>query len=175
MLPKRGTIDKNLSSTINKILIDKLSTRSFLWIDTWQDLELDKCIQMKERFRSLAQHAIASGGPWAEVVTNLSEERKRFYLIATQLDPPQNVLVLWQQILPLIWKDEGNGFPLMEFKIFYIQHTQGEVNHEDGPVHRPSALDDLLGVVGHQWMSTSMSTSIDVLLTPSCLHSRVGI
>ena len=34
----------------------------------------------------------------------------------------------------------------MEFQSFYIQHTQGEVNHEDGPVHQPSSLDDLLGV-----------------------------
>jgi hypothetical protein len=43
----------------------------------------------------------------------------------------------------------------MEFKRFYIQHTPGEVNHEDGPVHEPSALNDLLGVsVAHQWMST---------------------
>jgi hypothetical protein len=26
----------------------------------------------------------------------------------------------------------------MEFKSFYIQHTQGKVNHEDGQVPKPS-------------------------------------
>jgi hypothetical protein len=41
----------------------------------------------------------------------------------------------------------------MEFKSFYIQHTQGQVNHEYGQVPKPSALDDLLGV---------SSTSMDV-------------
>jgi hypothetical protein len=40
----------------------------------------------------------------------------------------------------------------MEFKSFYFQHTQGEVNPEDGQVPKPSALDDLLGV-----SSTSMN------------------
>jgi hypothetical protein len=34
----------------------------------------------------------------------------------------------------------------MEFKIFYIHHTQGKVNHEDGQFPKPSDLDDLLGV-----------------------------
>ncbi len=34
----------------------------------------------------------------------------------------------------------------MEFESFYIQHTHGEVNHEDGQVPKPSAWDDIFGV-----------------------------
>jgi hypothetical protein len=41
----------------------------------------------------------------------------------------------------------------MEFESFVMEPTQGEVNHEDGQVPKPSVLDDLLGV---------SSTSMDV-------------
>jgi hypothetical protein len=34
----------------------------------------------------------------------------------------------------------------MEFDSFYMEPTQGEVNHADGQVPKPSVLDDLLGV-----------------------------
>jgi hypothetical protein len=52
----------------------------------------------------------------------------------------------------------------MEFKSFYIQHTHGEVNHEDGQVPKPSALDDLLGVSG---------TSMDV--DPSSVNGETEL
>ena len=42
----------------------------------------------------------------------------------------------------------------MEFESFYMEPTQGQVNHADGQVPKPSVLDDLLGV---------SSTSMDVL------------
>ena len=58
----------------------------------------------------------------------------------------------------------------MEFQSFYIRHTQGEVNHEDGRVHEPSDLDDLLGV---------SNTSMDVLChwgdRPKCLHASAAV
>ena len=34
----------------------------------------------------------------------------------------------------------------MEFKSFYMEHTQGEVNDAEAQVPKPSVLDDLLGV-----------------------------
>ena len=34
----------------------------------------------------------------------------------------------------------------MEFKCFYMDHTQGEVNDTEVQVPQPSVLDDLLGV-----------------------------
>ena len=34
----------------------------------------------------------------------------------------------------------------MEFENFYMEPTQGEVNHVDGQVPKPSVLDDHLGV-----------------------------
>jgi hypothetical protein len=34
----------------------------------------------------------------------------------------------------------------MEFESFYMEPTQGEVNHVDGQVPKPSVLDDHLGV-----------------------------
>ena len=39
----------------------------------------------------------------------------------------------------------------MEFKSFYMEHTQGEVNDAEAQVRKPSVLDDLLG-----FSSTSM-------------------
>ena len=48
----------------------------------------------------------------------------------------------------------------MEFKSFYMEHTQGEVNLVDGQVPKPSGLDDLLGV-----RSTSMDVNIRPLST----------
>ena len=52
-------------------------------------------------------------------VTNLSEDRKRFYLVSSLLDPP---------------------------KSFYVQPTQGEVKDSDGQVKHRSDLDELLGM-----------------------------
>ncbi len=43
--------------------------------------------------------------------TNLSEERKRFYLIATQLDPRTKMLLFCDnKYFSSSWIDEGNGF-----------------------------------------------------------------
>ena len=51
-------------------------------------------------------------------------------------------------------EDQGSkSFLSMEFKCFYMDHTQGEVNDTEVQVPKPSVLDDLLGV---------SSTSMDV-------------
>ena len=87
-------------------------------------------------------------------VTNLSEKRKRFYLIATLLDPRTKLMSFCDnKYFPSSWKDEGHAFLSMEFKCFYMDHTQGEVNDTEVQVPKPSVLDDLLGV---------SSTSMDV-------------
>ncbi len=65
---------------------------------------------------------------------------------------------------PLTWKDEGHTFLSMEFESFYMEHTQGEVNHVDGQVPKPSVLDDLLGV---------SSTSMDV--DPSSVNGETEL
>jgi hypothetical protein len=62
------------------------------------------------------------------------------------------------------WKDEGHAFLSMEFKSFYMKHTQGEVNHADGQVPKPSVLDHLLGV---------SSTSMDV--DPSSVNGQTEL
>ncbi len=49
-------------------------------------------------------------------------------------------------ILLLSRKDEVHVFLSMEFESFYVDPTQGEVNHTDGQVPKPSVLDDHLGV-----------------------------
>jgi hypothetical protein len=72
--------------------------------------------------------------------------RKGRDFIATLLDPLTKMIVLWQPILLLVRKDEGHTFLSMEFESFYMEPTQGEVNHVDGQVPKPSVLDDLLGV-----------------------------
>ena len=98
-------------------------------------------------------------------VTNLSEERKRFYLIATLLDPRTKLLSFCDnKYFPSYWKDEGHVFLSMEFKSFYMEHTQGEVNDAEAQVPKPSVLDDLLGV---------SSTSMDVDPYLSLEHTNI--
>ena len=98
-------------------------------------------------------------------VTNLSEERKRFYLIATLLDPRTKMLSFCDnQYFSSSWKDEGHAFLSMEFESFDMEPTQGEVNHADGQVPKPSVLDDLLGV---------SSTSMDV--DPSSVNGETEL
>ena len=52
----------------------------------------------------------------------------------------------------------------MEFESFFMEPTQGEVNHVDGQVPKPSVLDDLLGV---------SSTSMDV--DPSSVNGETEL
>jgi hypothetical protein len=52
----------------------------------------------------------------------------------------------------------------MEFKCFYMDHTQGEVNDTEVQVPKPSVLDDLLGV---------SSTSMDV--DPSSVNGETEL
>ena len=98
-------------------------------------------------------------------VTNLSEERKRFYLIATLLGLRTKLLSFCDnKYFPSSWKDEGHAFLSMEFKCFYMDHTQGEVNDTEVQVPKPSVLDDLLGV---------SSTSMDV--DPSSVNGETEL
>ncbi len=52
----------------------------------------------------------------------------------------------------------------MEFESFFMKSTQGEVNHADGQVPKPSVLDHLLGV---------SSTSMDV--DPSSVNGETEL
>jgi hypothetical protein len=61
-------------------------------------------------------------------------------------------------------KDEGHVFLSMEFESFYMDPTQGEVNHADGQAPKPSVLDDLLGV---------SNTSMDV--DPSSVNGETEL
>jgi len=51
-------------------------------------------------------------------ITNLNEDRKRFYLVATLLDPHTKFLTFCDD-KHFPWKHEGNGFLAMDFKGFY--------------------------------------------------------
>ncbi len=75
-------------------------------------------------------------------VTNLNEDRKRFYLVSSQLDPHTKMLSFCDnKYIPSSWKDDILGFLSMEFKSFYIQATHAEVNDSDGKVNHRSDLD----------------------------------
>ncbi len=65
-------------------------------------------------------------------VTNLNEDRKRFYLVTS--------------LFPSSWKDDSLGYLSMDLKSFYVQRTQGEVKDSDGQVKHRSDLDELLGM-----------------------------
>ncbi len=77
----------------------------------------------------------------------LERDRKRFFLIASLLDPRTKSLSFCDDKHFPTWKREGHGFLAMEFKSFYseIQDTQVDLLHQDASVHQPSALSDLLG------------------------------
>ena len=80
-------------------------------------------------------------------VTNLNEDRKSFFLIASLLDPRTKSLSFCDdKHFPTSWKREGHGFLAMEFKTFYIeiQDTQVDLLHQDASVRQPSVLSDLL-------------------------------
>ncbi len=103
-------------------------------------------------------------------VTNLSEDRKRFFLIASLLDPHTKSLSFCDDIhFPTSWKREGHGFLAMEFKNFYneIQDTQVDLLHQDASVHQPSALSDLLGD------STYMDVDVDSVEAELNAYTRV--
>ena len=104
-------------------------------------------------------------------VTNLNEDRKRFFLIASLLDLRTKSLSFCDdKHFPTSWKPEGQGFLAMEFKRFYseIQDTQVDVL-QDASVHQPSVLSDLLGG------STSMDVDVDRCgVRAKCLHESAA-
>ena len=52
-------------------------------------------------------------------VTNLSEDRKRFYLVSSLLDPHTKMLSFCDnKYFP--WKDDALGYLSMELKSFYV-------------------------------------------------------
>ncbi len=73
---------------------------------------------------------------------------------------------------PSSWQDEGHAFLSMEFKSFYMDHTQGAVNDAAAQVPKPDVLDDLLGV-----SSTSMDVDPSSVNVSQCcrLWSRWGV
>jgi hypothetical protein len=102
-------------------------------------------------------------------VTNLNEDRKSFFLIASLLDPRTKSLSFCDdKHFPTWWKREGHGFLAMEFKSFYseIQDTQVDLLHQDASVRQPSALSDLLGG------STCMDVDVDsvLILIDRCVY-----
>ena len=60
-------------------------------------------------------------------VTNLSEDRKRFYLVSSLLDPRTTMLSFCDnKYFPSSWKDDALGYLSMDLKSFFVQPTQGE-------------------------------------------------
>ena len=103
-------------------------------------------------------------------VTNLNEDRKRFFLIASLLDPHTKSLSFCDdKHFPTSWKRESHGFLEMEFKRFYseVQDTQVDFLHHDGSVRQPSALSDLLGG------STCMDVDVDSVEVELNVYTRV--
>jgi hypothetical protein len=77
-------------------------------------------------------------------VTNLSEDRKRFYLVSSLLDPHTKMLSICDnKYFPSSWKDDVLGYLSMDLKSFYVHPTQGEVKDSDGQVKHRS---DFLGM-----------------------------
>ena len=75
----------------------------------------------------------------------MGEDRKRFYLVSSLLDPHTKMLSFCDnKYFPSSWFDDALGYLSMDLKIFYVQPTQGEVNDEDGTVRHRSDLDELL-------------------------------
>ena len=102
--------------------------------------------------------------------TNLNEDRKRFFLITSLLDPRTKSLSFCDdKHFPTSWQREGHGFLAMQFKSFYseIHDTEVDLPHQDASVHQPSALSDLLGG------STSMDVDVDSVESELNAYTRV--
>jgi hypothetical protein len=66
-------------------------------------------------------------------VTNLTEDRKRFYLVSSLLDPHTKMLSFCDnKYFPSSWKDDVLGYLSMDLKSFYVYPTQGEVKDWEG-------------------------------------------
>jgi hypothetical protein len=79
-------------------------------------------------------------------VTNLNEDRKSFFLIASLLDPHTKSLNFCDdKHFPTSCQHEGHDFITMEFKSFYseIHDTEVHLLHQDTSVHQRSVLSDL--------------------------------
>ncbi len=77
----------------------------------------------------------------------MSEDRKRFYLVSSLLDPHTKMLSSCDNTyFPSSWKDDALGYLSMDLKSFYVQPTQGEVKDSDGQVKHGSDLDELVGM-----------------------------
>jgi hypothetical protein len=95
---------------------------------------------------------------------------KSFFLIASLLDPRTKSLSFCDdKHFPTSWKREGHGFLAMEFKSFYreIQDTQVDLLHQDASVRQPSPLSDLLGG------STCMDVDVDSVESELNAYTRV--
>jgi hypothetical protein len=80
-------------------------------------------------------------------VTNLSEDRKTFYLVSSLLDPLTKKLSFCDnKYFPSSWKEDTLGYLSMDLKSFYVHRTQGEVKDSNGQVKHRSDLDELLGM-----------------------------
>ena len=80
-------------------------------------------------------------------VTNLSEDRKRFYLVSSLLDPRTKMLTFCDnKYFPSSWKVDVLDYLSMDLKSCYVQPTQGQVKDSDGQVKPRSNLDELLGM-----------------------------
>jgi hypothetical protein len=75
----------------------------------------------------------------------LNEDRKRFYLVSSLLDPHTKILSFCDNKYFPSWKDDVLGYLSMDLKSFCMQSTQREVKESDGQVKHRSDLDELLG------------------------------
>ena len=102
----------------------------------------------------------------------MNEVRKRIFLIASPLDPRTKSLSFCDdKHFPTSWQREGHGFLAMEFKSFYseIHDTEVDLPHQDASVHQPSDLSDLLGD------STSMDVDVDSVEAELNAYTRVAV
>ena len=79
-------------------------------------------------------------------VTDFREDRKRFYLVSSLLDPHTKILSFCDNKYFPSWKDDALGYLSMDLKSFYVQPTHEEVKDADGQVKHRSDLDELLGM-----------------------------
>ena len=106
-------------------------------------------------------------------VTNLSEDRKRFYLVSSLLDPRTKMLSFCDnKYFPSSWKDDALGYLSMDLQSVYVQPTQGEVKDLDGQVKHRSDLDELLGM---SMSTTSMDFDVSSVEGEAHLQSYIQV
>jgi hypothetical protein len=162
-----------LCACMNSLSEDAVIQQSWLREgDLRRELPASSCKLVIQQARALILNDFTNR--W---VTKLSEKKKKFYLISSQLDPRFKMLKYCDgRYFPASWKQDGIEFLRSDFTAFYSalpSDVAGVERQNQGGVQIEDMLGDLLGG-GGRWVSILCArlaaTVIQVLCAAQCFR-----